>query len=157
MRPWSATQGEIFGLQWADLDIDGKRLAVKYTLEEVRGKLRLKSPKSRAGRRSIDLLDITVDALRAHKARMMTEGLLAQSYVFTDTLGNPIRKSNFERRVWKPIRTAAEIPEIRFHDLRHTHATVGLESGVEMKSMQERLGHSTITLTLDTYSHVTPQ
>ena len=76
--------------------------------------------------------------------------------VFTDTKGGPIRKSNLLRRSFKPLLKRAGLPEIRFHDLRHTSATLLLAAGVHPKVVQERLGHSTISLTLDTYSHAVP-
>jgi len=76
--------------------------------------------------------------------------------VFTDTAGDPIRKSNLTRRSCKPILRAADLPDIRFHDLRHTAATLLLAAGVHPKIVQERLGHASIILTLDTYSHVLP-
>ena len=146
--------GELFAIHWEDIDLERKLLTVKYTLEEIRGKLRLKAPKSKSGKRCIVLPEITVQALHDHRARMMTEGLAGERLVFLNARGDMLRQSNFSRRVWKPIRAAAGIPEVRFHDLRHTHATLLLEQGVHPKVVQERLGHSSIRLTLDTYSHV---
>jgi len=76
--------------------------------------------------------------------------------VFCDTDGNPLRKSNLLRRSFFPLLEKAKVPRIRFHDLRHTAATLLLSQGVHPKVVQERLGHSQISLTLDTYSHVLP-
>ena len=149
-------QGEVFGLQWENVDLENGVIAVRHNLEEIQGRLRLKTPKSKSGKRSIELPKTVVSALWDHRARMMTEGFAGGSYVFVDVNGNPLRKSNFDRQVWKPIRKAAEIPEVRWHDQRHTHATMLLEQGVHPKVVQERLGHSSIRLTLDTYSHVMP-
>jgi integrase len=86
--------------------------------------------------------------------------MLAEGYrgalVFCDTEGNPIRKSNLTHRSFKKILAHAKLPDIRFHDVRHTAATLLLAEGVHPKVVQERLGHASITLTLDTYSHVLP-
>lgn len=85
------------------------------------------------------------------EGRSVTEG-----YVFTDTVGGPIRKSNLRRRSFAPLLTRAKVPSVRFHDLRHTAATLLLSEGVNPKIVQEILGHSTVSMTLDVYSHVTP-
>ncbi len=86
---------------------------------------------------------------------MMAEGHPGP-WVFCDTKGGPIRKNNLIRRWFKPLLEKAGLPEIRFHDLRHTAATLLLTLGVHPKVVQERLGHSQISVTLDTYSHVLP-
>jgi integrase len=164
-------QGELFGLQWGDMDLDAGTIFVQRQLEEVNGKLNLTEPKSAKGRRRVELPAVAVDALWKHKALMLAEGRLACP-VFCDTHGGLLRKSNFIRKVFKPLiqkanqksREEAEkngteptlLPDIRFHDLRHTNATLLLSQGVHPKVVQERLGHSQISLTLDTYSHVLP-
>jgi integrase len=79
-----------------------------------------------------------------------------QELVFGDTRGGPVRKSNLVRRSFLPLLKRAGLPRIRFHDLRHTAATLLLLAGVHPKVVQERLGHSQIAITLDTYSHVLP-
>ena len=79
-----------------------------------------------------------------------------KAWVFPDGNGGPIRKSNLMRRSFKPLLKRAKLPEIGFHDLRHTAATMLLAQGVHPKGVQERLGHATIAITLDTYSHVLP-
>ncbi len=148
-------QGEIFGLQWDDVDLEAGVLSVRHSLEEVKGKLRLKPPKSKAGQRAIRLSMIAVQALRERWAIAMQEDAAGVSYVFSDTEGKPLRKSNFERRDWKPIRKAAKLPEtVCFHDLRHTSASWMLKAGVSPKTAAERLGHSDVRVTLNTYSHV---
>jgi integrase len=164
-------QGELFGLQWGDIDLETGTIFVQRQLEEVNGHLALTEPKSAKGRRRIDLPGMAVDALWTHKARMLAEGHL-DGQVFCDSEGGFLRKSNFIRKVFKPLirktndrlRREAEktgrepkvLPDIRFHDLRHTSATLLLSQGVHPKIVQERLGHSQISLTLDTYSHVLP-
>jgi integrase len=140
-------------------------------LEEIDGKLRLKEPKSAKSRRRIELPSFAVEALWQHKARMMKEEHL-EGPVFCDSCGGWLRKSNFIRQVFKPMlkRTNVKLseeakskefapnllPDIRFHDLRHGHATMMLSMGEHPKVVQERLGHSQISLTIDTYSHVLP-
>ena len=101
------------------------------------------------------IADIAVVALRDHRERMATECHL-EGLVFCDTEGGPLRKSNLVRRSLQPLLQRAGLPIIRFHDLRHTAATLLLAQGVHPKIVQERLGHSQISLTLDTYSHILP-
>jgi integrase len=100
-------------------------------------------------------LSLAVNALWDHRARMLAEGHLAGP-VFCDTHGGWLRKSNFLRNVFRPLIETAGLPRRRFHDLRHTSATLLLTLGVHPKVVQERLGHSKINVTLDTYSHVAP-
>ncbi|MGE0607137.1 MAG: tyrosine recombinase XerC [Pirellulales bacterium] len=152
-------QGELFALQWPDVDLDAGTVTVRHTLLELkkeRGGFVLGEPKSAKGRRRVELPAMAVDALAEHRKRMLAEGHAASSWVFSDTGGSHLRKSNFVRRVFKPLLKSAGLPDIRFHDLRHTSATLMLAEGVHPKIVQERLGHATIGLTLDTYSHVMP-
>ena len=101
---------------------------------------------------------MAIEALAEHRTRMLANGWAAKDHlVFCDAEGGPIRKSNFARRYYKPLLKAAGVPTVRFHDLRHTSATLMLAAGVHPKIAQERLGHSTIAVTLDTYSHVLPE
>jgi integrase len=148
--------GEIFGLQWSDVDLPGKAIMVRHSLQELKGKLTLSEPKTSRGRRRIELPTMAVDALIRHKARMMAEGLAGVGWVFCNRTGGPLRRSHFHFGEFKPLLKAAGLPNIRFHDLRHTSATLLLSQGVHPKVVQERLGHSQISVTLDTYSHVLP-
>jgi integrase len=148
-------QGELFALRWDDLDLDGGTVLVQQTLEEIDGKFRLKEPKSAAGRRRIVLPAFAVEALREHRKRMLAEGHVSGP-VFCDRRGGWLRKSNFTRQIYKPLLKRAGLPDVRFHDLRHGHATLMLSLGEHPKVVQERLGHAQISLTLDTYSHVLP-
>lgn len=150
-------QGEMLGLQWDDVDLRARTLSVRHTLEEDNrsGDLRLVEPKTASARRRVDLLMLAVEALRRHRRAMLADGHVG-GLVFRDTDGKPIRKSNLTRRSFKPLLTKAKLPDIRFHDLRHTAATLLLAEGVHPKVVQERLGHAQIHVTLDTYSHVLP-
>ncbi len=103
----------------------------------------------------MELPAIAVVALQSHRERMIREGRL-DGLVFCDTHGGPLRKSNLLRRSFLPLLRRTGLPMIRFHDLRHTAATLLLTQGVHPKIVQERLGHSQVSLTLDTYSHVLP-
>ena len=149
-------QGEIFGLHWADVDLKAGAVAVSRTLIEVRGEIEPGEPKSAKGKRRIDLSRATVDALHEHRKRMFAEGRSASPWVFCDSEGGALRKSNFLRRSFHPLLKRAGLPHCRFHDLRHCSAVLMLSQGVHPKVAQERLGHSQISVTMDTYSHVLP-
>ena len=148
--------GEIFGLQWPDVDLKAGALMVQHSLMELNGKLTLSEPKTARGRRKIDLPKMAVNALWKHKARMLKEGLGSVPWVFCNESGGPLRRSHFHFSEFKPTLINAGLPAIRFHDLRHTSASLLLSQGVHPKVVQERLGHSQISVTLDTYSHVLP-
>ena len=96
-------------------------------------------------------------SLREHRRRMLAEGhYRSEGYVFTNSEGGPLRKSGLRRRSFQPLLKKAGLHRIRFHDLRHTAATLALQEGVHPKIVQEMLGHSSISITIDTYSHVLP-
>jgi integrase len=148
--------GELFGLQWPDVDVAAGAVMVKHTLTEVKGRLHLTEPKTARSRRRIDLPKIGIDALRHHRKAMAAEGHANTKWVFCNVRGGPLRRSHFHDNTFKPLLKKAKLPSIRFHDLRHTSATLLLSAGVHPKVVQERLGHSQISVTLDTYSHVLP-
>jgi integrase len=148
--------GELFGLQWHDVDLKAGAIMVTHTLTELHGKWFLTEPKTAKGRRRINLPAMAIEALKKHRSQMLTEGHGNVPWVFCDTQGGPLRRSHFRERVFKPLLKKAGLPNIRFHDLRHTSATLLLSAGVHPKIVQERLGHSQISVTLDTYSHVLP-
>jgi integrase len=149
-------QGELLGLQWIDVDLAQALLTVRRSLTNIKGTIALGEPKSAAGSRYIALPQIAVRALDEHRERMLAEGLASSPWVFCDTVGGPIHRQNLVRRSFKPLLQKAGLPDIRFHDLRHTAATLLLFQGVHPKVVQEILGHSQISVTLDTYSHVLP-
>jgi integrase len=164
-------QGELFALRWSDINFEIGLISVQRSLENIGEMLRVKETKSRMGRRLIELAPFTVHVLHEHRKRMLAEGH-AFAPVFCDTRGGYLRKSNFARDSFVPIlkwaqglaiqaanekkEVAASLPPIRFHDLRHTCATILLLAGVNPKVVSERLGHSKVQITLDTYSHVLP-
>lgn len=149
-------QGEIMGLQWNDIDLEKEVLHVKRSLSEVGGKLIIGEPKTNSSKRLISLPKILITELLRHKEKQIQKGFIDVKWVFCDSNGNPLRASNIVNRYFKPMIKKAGLSNIRFHDQRHIHSTLLLEQGVNPKLVQERLGHSTITLTLNTYSHVLP-
>jgi integrase len=154
-------QGEALGLRWEDVDLDSRRLVVANALQRVNGKLALVPPKTRRSRRTIHLPESAIAALRAHKVRQVEERLLAggrwrdTSHVFTTTIGTPLSGPNVTKRFQRQL-AAAGLPRLRFHDLRHSCATLLLVQGVPARVIMEILGHSSIALTMNTYSHVMP-
>ncbi|MEX0678892.1 MAG: site-specific integrase [Pirellulales bacterium] len=148
--------GEIFGLQWPDVDLKGRAINVRSTLIEINGKLSLAEPKTPKSRRRVDLPQVAVDAVTKHRAQSVREGFAKEPWVFCNSIGGPLRRTHFHVNHFKPLLATADLPAIRFHDLRHTSATLLLAAGVHPKVVQERLGHSQIGITLDTYSHVVP-
>jgi integrase len=155
-------QGEMLALRWQDVDIENAVLSVRRTLTRRGGKVAFGEPKTKKSRRSIRLTLQAVDALRAHLERQLRDmEILGDHYqdqglIFTTDTGAPINPSNLRQRSFKPLLKRAGLPHMRFHDLRHTCATLLLSRGVHPKFVQELLGHATIAITLDTYSHVMP-
>ena len=140
-------KGEILGLQWGDVDLEHGAVNVQRTLVDIQGKVMLGEPKSSTAKRNISLSGKVVEALRQ---RQLDEGL-----VFTTSTGRPISQRNLTRHFHASLEKAG-LKKMRFHDLRHTAATLLLQANVHPKIVQEMLGHSTIVLMLDTYSHVIP-
>ncbi len=154
-------RGELLGLMWQDIDLEAGALAVRRTLSRgVGGTWELGTPKSAAGRRSIALPALAVDALRRHRVRQLERQLRLgpiwqpEGFVFTNETGGALHVNTLTRR-YERLVIEAGVPRIRFHDLRHTSATLLLSKGIHPKIVQERLGHSSISMTLDRYSHVT--
>ena len=153
-------RAELLGLRWGDVDLEARMATVNQTLQEAYGEIVLKGPKTNKSRRTITLPTIVVDALRIHRAEQARRTLAHEpgwsdsEFVLAAPHGGPWRPSNFDR-MWRRFKTKQKL-EIRFHDLRHTHATQLLKAGIHPKVVSERLGHASISITLDTYSHVMP-
>ena len=138
-------EGELFGLHWPDIDFDGCFLSVKRTLQEVRGRFFLDEPKTASSRRRIDLPEIAIQALNDHRRAMLAEGRdVKEGIVFCDNDGSFLRRSNVARRSFYKLIAQAGVPRIRFHDLRHSAASILLANGENPKVVQERLGHAKI-------------
>jgi integrase len=148
-------QGELNGLQWDDVDLTAGAVTIRRAVVQIKEEFIVNEPKTARGRRRVEICPATVDALRLHKARMMQEGRLAAGWVFVSKTGQHLRR-NAIRKTFQGILRRAGLPVVKFHDLRHTCATLLMASGTHAKVVQERLGHSQISVTLDTYSHVTP-
>ena len=155
-------QGELLALKWQDVDLENATLSVRRTITKSGGRLLLGEPKTRKSRRTIDLTEASVEALREHLARQTEEiTILGDRYkdaglVFTSEVGTLINPTNLRRRSFASLLEKAKVPRVRFHDLRHTCATLLFSHNVHPKEVQELLGHANISITLDTYSHVIP-
>lgn len=155
--------GEALGLRWEDIDFEHRSIYVQHSLERNENGWRLKQTKTKRSRRQIPVTSTLVRMLRTHRKEQLKhnvrtgEGYHDHGFVFATATGEPLRKNNVVRRHFKPILESAGLPsEIRFYDLRHTCATLLLQAGENPKVVSERLGHSSVTITLDTYSHVLP-
>jgi len=155
-------RGELLGLRWDDADLDRGTLRVGRALVREGGRHVVGETKTKRGRRRVNLTPRTVAALKAHRKRQLEQRVrLAGLYedcglIFSSENGTPLNPENLVKRSFKPLLKRAGLPEIRFHDLRHTCATLLLGRGVHPKIVQELLGHATIAMTLDTYSHYLP-
>jgi integrase len=146
--------GELAGLKVHRLDLLRGRLEVVETLEEVAGHFTFGSPKTDASRRVVSLPRPVVSALRAHLAEF---GVGDDGLVFSGPTGRPLSRTRFRARTWLPAVTAAGLdPAPRFHDLRHTHVALLIAGGVPVKAIQARLGHASITTTMNRYGHLLP-
>jgi len=155
-------RGELLGLRWCDLDLKNAILQVLQTVIVVNADVFVETPKSETSRRRVDLDSRTVEVLRKHQqtiaqARDYVLSVLERSseLVFSQATGEPIHPALFSYSFQQQVKRAG-VHRIRLHDLRHTHATLALQAGIHPKIVSERLGHSSITITLDTYSHVLP-
>ncbi len=157
-------QGELLGLRWEDVDLEARTLCVKRTLTGAKeGQPELGTPKTAKSRRTIGLTSRAVEALRRHRAlqdeeRSRTGPLWHDTgLVFRSTTSTPVNRHNLMNRSFKPLLEKAGLPQsTRFHDLRHTAASLLFSRGTHPKLVQEALGHSTIAVTLDVYSHMIP-
>lgn len=156
-------QGEALGLQWSDVDFDGGALHVRHGLQRFGGEYHLVPPKTAKSRRVIPLPRAIAAALLTHRARQKEERLRAGpawderwDLVFTRPDGRPLDHTSVTNRFRRLLREAG-LPHLRFHDLRHSCATLLLVQGVAPRVVMEILGHSDIAMTMNTYTHVLPE
>jgi len=157
-------RGELLGLKWDDVDLENATVRVRRTLTRIANgrRLALGPPKNKKSHRTVRLTERAVEALRSHLERQLAEiealGDLYkdQGLVFTTEAGTPINPSNLRQRSLAPLLKRAGLPQITFHDLRHTCASLLFQKNVHPKFVQELLGHASIAITLDTYSHMLP-
>lgn len=156
--------GELFGLMWSDIDLKKGIIHIQRSLvtSTTKGK-RFEEPKTAKSRRKIPITQSVLREIIKYKkwqewqAHLLGDKWEGMDLVVTNSMGKPLDAKNFTSRVFKKLLEKAGIDQsFKFHDLRHTHATLLLLQGVNAKVVQERLGHSTITMTLDTYSHLLP-
>lgn len=166
-----ARQGELLGLSWADIDFGGSLVSVRRSLSQVKGELSLKEPKSRSSLRTVSVPLFAVRALEQHRAAAVDGGRVSGP-VFCTRTGGYLDKKNvlraFRTIVKNTNRAERErvagqgtepdlIPaDIRFHDLRHTHASALISAGSSIKAVSRRLGHADVAITLRVYSHLMP-
>lgn len=155
-------EGEILGLKWSDIDWQNKQLHIQRQIQRIPQEgLIFSEPKSATGRRLITLGSNIIEALKAHVNKQYFDRKIAgvnwkeMDLIFPSSKGTPMDPRNLIR-LYKKLLVEANLPDIRFHDLRHTSASLMLKQGVSAKVVQERLGHSDIALTLNTYSHLLP-
>jgi len=144
------------------VDLEEGTLQVNRTLTQTKDGPVFTVPKTLKSRRNVRLTNSAVEALKRHSERQAQEMVKMdtlyedQGLVLASEVGTPLNRQNVTQRSFKPLLLRAGLPKIRFHDLRHTCATLLLGKGVHPKFVQELLGHSTIAITLDTYSHILP-
>jgi integrase len=155
-------EGELVGLKWSDVDWTGRQLGIQRQIQRLSGRgLVFSEPKTAAGRRVITLGVTTIEKLRKHLDLQLVarqaagDSWMENDMIFPSSTGTPMDPSNLYHN-FKKLLIVAGLPNIRFHDLRHTAATLMLQQGTHPKVVQERMGHSDISMTLNTYSHVLP-
>ena len=155
-------QGELLGLRWRDVDLDQRSIRITGSLQYVPGKgLRLSPPKTARSRRLVLLSALAAASLIRHRSAQQAEREGARTWedndlVFPNRIGRPMYATNLLSRSFSQLLEKANVRRVRFHDLRHTAATLLLGEGIHPKVVSEMLGHSKTAITLDTYSHTTP-
>jgi integrase len=145
-------RSEVLGLRWSDIDFDDRSLSIVRTLTVVAGRPVVAAPKTAASRRLVYLDTRTIDVLRAHRD---ASTISRDDYVFRSADGQPINPASFSNTFDRLVARSG-LPRIRLHDLRHTYATLALRLGTHPVLLSERLGHTSIAVTIDRYSHVVP-
>jgi integrase len=154
-------RGEAIGLRWSDVDLEVGRLSVRRALIPINREVVVSEPKTAKGRRAVALDAGTVEVLKSQAARQLDEqkewdeAWVETGLVFTAANGAALDPESVSRYFRQAVKKAM-LPKIRLHDLRHTHATLALQAGIHPKVVSERLGHATVSITLDTYSHAIP-
>ncbi len=155
-------RGEACGLPWSETDLTGQSITITAQITQIGWAAEYGEPKSDASGRVVSLDNDTTDVLRAHRTRQhrarraLGNAWVDSGLVFTDTDGSPLHPATISTR-FRELNTNAGLPPIRLHDLRHGAATLTLATGADLKVVQDLLGHSSITITADTYAHVLPE
>ena len=153
-------RGELLALRWEDIDLDEAKARVERSLEETAAGLRFKAPKTKHGRRTISLPPSAVDALRAHRLKQLELRVALgqgkpepETLVFSTIEGSPLSPDNLSRD-WRRVVAALKLPGVKFHALRHSHASALIASGLDVLTVSRRLGHGSPVMTLNTYAHL---
>ena len=155
-------RGELLGLKWEDVDLENATVRVRRTLTRKGTGYGLGEPKTKKSRRTVRLTQKAVEALGSHRVRQAQEKLRIgslyqdQDLVFAGQNGGFINPSNLRQRSFKSLLKRAGLPQITFHDLRHTYASLLFQKNVHPKIVSDTLGHASVAITLDTYSHMLP-
>ena len=156
-----ARRGELLGLRWSDLDLNGGILTINQSIERLKGEITFKAPKTKTSRRSIKLPTLTIQALQEHRAAQAEERLKlglgrdSRGLVFTRADGEPLDPDSVSKG-FRRLVTTAEVTPITFHGLRHSHISHLLMDGVHVKVVSERAGHANINITLSVYAAYIP-
>jgi integrase len=153
-------RAELLGLQWGDIDFERRTVSITRTLQRVDGKLTTKSPKTKLSRRTLVAPAFVLDALRSHRSAQAAQRLAlglgrggTDAWIFASAAGGPLDMDAFAKR-FRRLAERAGLPHVHLHSLRHGYAVLGLQAGIDLKTISSNLGHSSIRLTADTYSHV---
>ena len=155
-------RGELLALRWEDIDFQNNILKVRNNLVRGEKDYIIKEPKSESGIRDIHIGSEVVSYLKKERAKYVTDmmnygiGFRNYGFVIRQYDGSPLKPDSMSRK-WRRFLGTNNLPPIRFHDLRHSHATALIQAGVSPKVVQERLGHSDVQITLNTYTHVLPE
>jgi integrase len=153
-------EGEVLGLRWEDVQLESASLTVRYQLQRIDGKLQLVEPKTEKSRRTVNMPQVAVASLYAHRARQADERAscgskwIESGMVFTTSIGTMMDARNLLKAFYSILADNDDVPKLRFHDLRHSAATLLLVQGVHPKVVQELGGWSDIRTVLNTYSDV---
>ena len=155
--------GEMLGLTWGDIDFENRFISIKRQQQRVGKDLIICDPKTERSARTLPLTNLAVDALKRHRERQVIEareglghGRMITGRVFTNEKGAPLENATVLRQFQKLVEDA-KLPRMRLHDLRHSCATLLLSKGIHPRVVMELLGHSTIAMTMNVYSHVVPE
>lgn len=143
--------GEICALEWNDLSLENKTITVNKAVQKIKGEIKINTPKTKSSIRTIRLCDECIRLLSELKANQIPKS----KYIFPSSVTGEIRDTSAVTRRLHRIQDRAGMPRIRFHDLRHSFATLSLEQGMDIKTVSHMLGHTDAGFTMNTYMHVT--